>query len=405
MAETMVVVGAGQAGQSVIETLRKDGFAGRIVLIGEEPVAPYQRPPLSKKYLLGEMALERLFFRAPAFYNDQTIETRFGVAVEAIDRAQKTVRLVGGEAIAYDKLALTTGSRPRLLPEAAGGGLTGVYPVRSLADVDAMAAEFEPKRRVLIIGGGYIGLEAAAVAASRGLSVTVIELAERILARVAAEETSAYFMRLHQGYGVDMRVGVGLEALEGDASGRVQAARLSTGERLEIDFAVVGIGILPNMELAQDAGLTVENGIAVDAAARTSDPDIVSAGDCASFPYRSGRIRLESVQNAIDQGAAAAKTMFGQDVSYAPTPWFWSDQYDVKLQIAGLSQGFDRTVVRPGDAEGQQSIWYYRGETLLAVDAMNQPKPYMFAKRWLEQGVSPDPAKVADPAVALKGLV
>ncbi|MEO1611533.1 MAG: FAD-dependent oxidoreductase [Pseudomonadota bacterium] len=402
MADRIVIVGAGQAGAAMAAKLRALGCEGPLTLIGEEAAPPYQRPPLSKKYLLGEMEEARLYLRPQEFYADQGIELKTGVAVQSIDRAAGEVVMSDGERIAYDKLALTTGSRPRLLPAAIGGDLGRVFPVRSLADVDAMAPEFQAGRRVLIVGGGYIGLEAAAVAAARGLDVTVVEMAERILQRVASEATSDYFRDLHRSHGVNLLENTGLERLSGGAD--VERAVLTNGETVGVDFVLVGVGILPNQELAEAAGLTIDNGIAVDGTGATSDPAIFSAGDCASFPYEGRRIRLESVQNAIDQAEAAAAAMLGEAVDYAPTPWFWSDQYDVKLQIAGLNQGHDRVVARPGEG-GALSIWYYKGERLLAVDAMNDPRAYMVGKRLIEGEISPAPEEVADPAVELKSLM
>ncbi|MBX2855079.1 MAG: FAD-dependent oxidoreductase [Rhodobacteraceae bacterium] len=401
----IVVVGGGQAGQSWIEALRGAGYEGRLVLIGEEPIQPYQRPPLSKKYLLGEMALERLFFRPPNYYRDMEVETRWGTRLTGIDPNAKSITLDGDESLVYAKLGLATGARPRLLPEAIGGAAPGVYPARTIADIDAMTSEFIEGRRVAVIGGGYIGLEAAAVAAQRGLKVTVVEMAARLLSRVAPPETAAYFHALHTNHGVDIRCGVGLERFELGPNGRVARAVLSDGTALEVDFVLVGVGVSPNVEAAESAGLAVENGIVVDAQGRTSDPHIYAAGDCAFFPYGEGRIRLESVQNAIDQAAVAACAMMGAGETYAPTPWFWSDQYNVKLQIAGLSTGVDHVVTRPGRTPESQSVWCFQGERLLAVDAMNDPRAYMTAKRWLEAGVSPDPARVADPEADLKTLI
>jgi 3-phenylpropionate/trans-cinnamate dioxygenase ferredoxin reductase subunit len=398
----IVIIGAGQAGSSLAARLRKEGHAGAVTLIGAEPEPPYQRPPLSKKYLLGEMEVERLYIRPPSFYEENAITLRLGVAVEAVDAAAKTVRLADGSTLAYDRLAFTTGARPHLLPAAIGGALGGVYPVRTLADVDAMAAEFAPGRRVLIVGGGYIGLEAAAVAASRGVQVTLVEMADRILQRVACPETSAFFRDLHAGHRVDIREGVGLKRLTG--TGRVTGAELADGAALDIDFALVGIGVAPDTALAEAAGAEIDNGIAVDAHCATTLPDIYAAGDCASFPWRGRRIRLESVQNAIDQAECAALNMMGRPTEYAPSPWFWSDQYDVKLQIAGLNTGYNRIVARPGAREGAVSHWYYRGAALLAVDAMNDPRAYMTGKRWLEAGHSPDPDALADPEADLKTL-
>ncbi|WP_340107170.1 NAD(P)/FAD-dependent oxidoreductase [Pikeienuella sp. HZG-20] len=402
MKQRIVIIGGGQAGAAMAAKLRALGHQGPLTLVCEEPAPPYQRPPLSKKYLLGEMEEARLYLRPAEYYADQKIALLTGLAAARIDRTAREVTLSDGRTLAYDRLALTTGARPRLLPATIGGALGGVYPVRTLGDVDAMAAEFRAGARVLIVGGGYIGLEAAAVAALRGLRVTLIELADRILQRVAAPETSAYFRALHQRHGVAIREGVALERLEG--ADRVTRAALSTGETLDIDFALVGVGVLPNQELAAAAGLMVGDGIEVDAAGRTSDPAIFAAGDCASFPYGGQRVRLECVQNAIDQAEAAAAAMLGEAVSYAPTPWFWSDQYDVKLQIAGLNRGYERTFLRPG-ANGAQSVWYYRGDRLIAVDAMNDPRAYMVGKRLIEAGKSPPPEMASDPAVEVKSLL
>lgn len=398
----IIVVGAGQAGASLVAKLRNEGFEGQITLIGEETAPPYQRPPLSKAYLLGEMELERLYLRPESFYADQNITLRLGASVSAIDPAAKTLT-VDGEVLAYDQLALTTGSTPRRLPAAIGGALDGVYVVRGLPDVDAMEPEFAEGRRVLIIGGGYIGLEAAAVAAKKGLKVTLVEMADRILQRVASPQTSDYFRALHKAHGVTILEGTGLTCLTGE--GRVTGAELSDGTRLEIDFALVGVGIAPATALAEAAGLTLDNGIKTDAHGRSSDPSIWAAGDCASFPYRGARIRLESVPNAIDQAEIVAQNMLGKGIDYMAKPWFWSDQYDVKLQIAGLNTGYDSVITRTGDKAGAVSFWYYQGKTLLAVDAANDPRAYMIGKRLIEAGKSPAPEAVADPATELKSLM
>ena len=400
--EHFVVVGAGQAGQSLCAKLRALGFEGRITLIGEETAPPYQRPPLSKAYLLGDMPLERLYLRPLEFYDDQKIELRLGAPVSAIDPAAKTIT-IGDDVVAYDKLALTTGSIPRQLPAAIGGTLDGVFTVRTLADVDAMAPEFQKGRRVLIIGGGYIGLEAAAVAAKRGLDVTLVEMADRILQRVASEDTSAYFADLHARHGVKILTGVGLQQLNGQS--HVAGATLTDGTELDADFVIVGVGIAPAQGLAEAAGLSIENGIKVDRFSCTSDPSIFSAGDCASFPAGGAKMRLESVGNAIDQAENAAANMLGHDVEYVPKPWFWSDQYDVKLQIAGLGAGHDETVTRPTDEAGAQSIWYFKGDQLMAVDAMNDPRAYMVGKRLIEAGLTAPKAAISDPSFELKALL
>lgn len=395
----IVVIGAGQAAASLVARLRAKDFDGPITLVGDEPVLPYQRPPLSKKYLTGEMELDRLYLRPESYYADQKISLRLGTPARDIDRAAKTIR-IGEETLAYDKLVLATGSCPRHLPASIGGDLKGVYVVRTLADVDAMAHEFTEGRRALIVGGGYIGLEAASVAANRGLKVTLLEAADRILQRVAAPQTSDFFRTLHQQNGVDIREGVGLERLAGEA--RVDHALTSTGDRIDVDFVIVGIGILPETRLAEAAGLDIDNGIVVDAFAQTSDPDILAAGDCTSFPHGDGRLRLESVPNAIDQGEAAADTILGTPTPYVARPWFWSDQYDTKLQIAGLNTGYDRIAIR--DSGGPISFWYFRGSKLLAVDAANDPRSYMMGKRWIESGKSPAIADIENPETELKKL-
>ncbi len=398
----IVVIGAGQAGASLSAKLRNLGFDGQITLIGSEPSPPYQRPPLSKAYLLGDMALERLYLRPESFYAESDITLRLSTEVDAINCAAQTLT-IESETMSYDMLALTTGSTPRRLPAAIGGALDGVFTVRTLNDVDAMAPKFADGAHVLIIGGGYIGLEAAAVAAKKGLKVTLVEMADRILQRVAAPETSDYFRALHTSHGVNILEGIGLDRLIGDT--RVTGARLSDGTTLDVDFAIVGVGIMPETGLAEAAGLTLDNGIKTDAQGRTSDPHIWAAGDCASFPYRGARIRLESVPNAIDQAECVAENMLGAGKNYIAKPWFWSDQYDVKLQIAGLNAGYTHVITRPGDKPSSTSFWYYAGDTLLAVDAMNDARAYMIGKRLIEAGKTPDPAAVADPATDLKSLL
>jgi 3-phenylpropionate/trans-cinnamate dioxygenase ferredoxin reductase subunit len=396
----IVIIGAGQAGASLAIKLRALGYKGDVTLVGEEKFPPYQRPPLSKKYLLGDMALDRLYLRPRDFYTEQLISLRLGARVTAINPTAKTIS-IGDETLSYDHLALTTGSTPRLLPAAIGGRLNGVFAVRSLADVGAMQPAFESGGHVLIIGGGYIGLEAAAVAAAKGLKVTLVEMADRILQRVACAETSDYFRTLHQSHGVTILEGVGLERLTGE--GYVNRAILSNGEALEIDFAIVGVGILPGTGLAEAAGLTLNNGIETNSHSETSIPNIWAAGDCASFPYQGDRIRLESVPNAIDQAEIVAANMLGAGKDYVATPWFWSDQYEVKLQIAGLNTGFTDVVVR--DSSATRSHWYYKSGALLAVDAMNDPRAYMVAKRLIEAGKSVDPSIAADPQSDLKALL
>ena len=398
----VVVIGAGQAGSSLVVKLRAIGFDGDITLIGAESAPPYQRPPLSKKYLLGNMALERLFLKPAAFYGENGIDLRTGLPVTKLDAAANTVE-VGDAVLSYDTLVFTTGSSPRYLPAAIGGQLKGVHVVRGLSDVEAMAPEFIEDRHVLIVGGGYIGLEAAAVAATKGLKVTLVEMGERILQRVACSQTSDYFRALHSAKGVEVLEGVGLDHLIGED--RVTGARLTDGTELKIDFAIVGVGIVPEVILAEAAGVSIENGIRTDAMGRTSLPDIWAAGDCASFPFQGRRIRLESVSNAIDQAEIVAANIMGAEKEYIAKPWFWSDQFDVKLQIAGLNTGYDHVITRTGDKEGMVSFWYFRGDQLLAVDAMNDPRGYMIGKRIIEAGKTVSRDAVGNPDTDLKSLM
>ncbi|KPP86178.1 MAG: ferredoxin--NAD+ reductase [Rhodobacteraceae bacterium HLUCCA08] len=397
-----IVVGGGQAAASLVARLRSDGFDGAITLVCAEPVPPYQRPPLSKAYLLGEMEQARLYLRPEAWYVENDITLRLGTRCVGIDPEARTVMLQGEELLSYDELALTTGSHPRLLPAAIGGDLEGVHAMRDLRDADTLAPQMRPGRRLLVIGGGYIGLEAAAVAAKKGLQVTLIEMADRILQRVACPETSAFFRDLHRAHGVDIREGLGLTRLTG--TDHVSGAELSDGSTLEVDFAVVGIGIAPATILADSAGIVCDNGIATDAQGRTSAPHVWAAGDCASFPHGGGRIRLESVGNAIDQAEIVARNMMGGDLAYDARPWFWSDQYECKLQIAGLNTGYDTVHVKRGEGAAV-SHWYYRGDQLLAVDAMNDARTYMVAKRLIEMGKSPAPSVVLDPETNMKALL
>lgn len=397
----IVVIGAGQAGASLVAKLRVSGYDRPITLVGDEPVPPYQRPPLSKAYLLGKIPKDRLFLRPAAFYDDHAITLKLGTAVSEIDPVLRHVR-VGDDLLPYDQLALTTGSIARQLPVQIGGRLDGVHCVRSIRDVEAMAPRFERARHVLIVGGGYIGLEAAAASAERGLAVTLVEMGPRILQRVACAETSDYFRALHTTNGVDIREGVGLVRLYGDD--RVRGAELTDGTRIDADFVIVGIGIDPEIRLAEAAGIALDNGIATDAFGATSIAGIWAAGDCVSFPYQGTRLRLESVQNAIDQAECVAENMLGAGKPYVPHPWFWSDQYDVKLQIAGLSTGYRQVVVRQ-PSTGPRSHWYFRDDVLLAVDAINDPRSFMIAKRALKEGTPIDPVVVADPSADLKSKI
>lgn len=401
--EKVIIVGGGQAAASLAHKMRSLGFDGALTMMCEEKTPPYQRPPLSKKYLLGEMALERLYLRPEHYYVEQNITLHLGERVNAIDRQNNEIITEKGQ-YAYDRLVLATGSTPRLLPAHLGGTLENVFSVRDLKDADSLAPHMKEGKRLLIIGGGYIGLEAAAVAAARGMDVTLIEMSERILQRVAAPQTSDYFRSLHQSHGVTIKEQTGLTRLLGQ-NGQVVGAELSDGSTLEIDLAILGIGITPATNLAQDCGLAFENGIRVDALGRSSDPNIWAAGDCCSFPYKDGYLRLESVPNAIDQAEVIAQNILGAEIAYIPKPWFWSDQYDVKLQIAGLNTGYDKIIERKNPTLLSQSFWYYAQDTLIAVDAMNDPRAYMVAKKLIESGLTPDPALVEDASSNLKDLL
>jgi 3-phenylpropionate/trans-cinnamate dioxygenase ferredoxin reductase subunit len=400
----LVIIGAGQAGFAMAAKLRALKDTRPITILGAEDVLPYQRPPLTKKYLLGEMSFDRLLFRPEQWFTDNDVEIHLSTWVEQIKRDKKQVVLQDGSTIDYGTLALTTGSTPRGLPAAIGGDLEGVYVARDKRDADLLAAEMRPGRRVLIIGGGYIGLEAAAVARHLGLEVTVIEMADRILQRVAAKETADIMRVIHEEHDVQIREKTGLKHLIG-RDGKLVGAELSDGSIIDIDFAIVGIGVTPNDQLAKESGLEVANGIVVDEFARTSDPSIFAAGDCAALPWQGGRIRLESVQNAVDQADAAAAVIAGGNAPYEPKPWFWSDQYDVKLQIAGFNLGYDETLLRPGAREGAHSIWYFKSGKFIAVDAINDAKAYVSGKKMLELGINPDKSILADGSSDLKQLL
>ena len=394
----IVIIGGGQAAASVAAKARALGYAGDVTILGEEAIAPYQRPPLSKAYLLGDMPLDRLTLRGDDFWAGQGITLRTGVRVDAIDPALKQVRF-GDEVLTYDDLVLCTGAPPRRLPAAMGGDLAGVYTVRTLADVDQMKHEFTAGARLVVIGGGYIGLEAAAVARKLGLEVTLIEAAPRILGRVAAQATADAIRALHQSHGVTILEGMGIARLTGE--GRVSGVELADGRAIAADFVIVGIGVLPAVDLAEAAGIMIENGIAVDDMCRTSAPHIWAAGDCASIMFEGARIRIESVGNAVDMGELVAENILGAGKVYAPKAWFWSDQFDTKLQIAGLNIGYDEVVTR--DAEGT-SIWYFRNGQLIAVDALNAPRAYMIGKRLIEGGKQITPAQIRETD-DLKGLM
>ncbi|TIX87278.1 FAD-dependent oxidoreductase [Rhizobium sp. P44RR-XXIV] len=400
----LVIVGAGQAAFAAAAKLRALKDDRPITIIGAEDVLPYQRPPLSKKYLLGDMSFDRLLFRPEQWYADNRVEFHLSTWVEEIRRERKQVLLHDGTVLDYGTLLLATGSTPRQLPAAIGGTLKGVHVMRDKRDADHLAEAMLPGRRVLIIGGGYIGLEAAAVARHRGMEVTLIEMADRILQRTAARETADIIRAIHQAHDVVIREKTGLDHLIG-RDGQVTAARLSDGTVVDVDCVIVGIGVVPNDQLADVAGLEVKNGIVVDEFGRTSDPSIFAAGDCASLPWQEGRIRFESVQNAVDQAEAIALVIAGGDAAYRPKPWFWSDQYDVKLQIAGFNLGYDQTLLRADGRKGTHSVWYFKSGAFVSVDAINDATAYIVGRKMLELGINPDKGVLADPNSDLKQLL
>jgi 3-phenylpropionate/trans-cinnamate dioxygenase ferredoxin reductase subunit len=402
MTQTFVVVGASHASVQAIDTLRREGHQGAIVLVGDEPHLPYNRPPLSKKYLSAELERERLLLRSPNFYQQAHVETRLGVRVTAIDRVARRLRLSDGNEQGYDGLLLCVGSRPRLL-EVPGYDLKGIHCLRTIADVDAIRADLPVARRLVVVGAGYIGLEAAASARHLGLDVTVLEMADRPLGRVVAPQLSEFYLRRHEREGVRIHCETTVTAFEGDD--RVRAV-VCGDRRFPADIVIVGVGILPDVSLAAAAGIRCDNGVWVDEQCRTSDPNVYAAGDCTNHPSvrYDRRVRLESVDNAVEQGRTAAANMCGKQARHEHVPWFWSDQYDVKLQIAGLSQGYDATVLRGDPDSGSFALYYLEQGELLAVDAVNSPRDFMTGKRWIAEHKRPDPAKLADPACDLKSL-
>jgi 3-phenylpropionate/trans-cinnamate dioxygenase ferredoxin reductase subunit len=398
----VVIVGAGQAGFQVAASLRADGHAGPIRLIGAEAHPPYQRPPLSKGLLLGKMARERLLFRQPNFYDAQAVELQLGTTVTAIDRGGHAIMTASGERIPYDILVLATGTRIRPLP-LPGTALDGVMYLRTLDHAGELAERIERARAVVVIGGGFIGLEVAAATRMLGKPATVLEAADRLMGRVVAPVISAFYADLHRARGVALALNARIVALEG-AEGKVRQVAMADGTVHEADLVVIGIGVLPNVELAGDAGLACENGIVVDEHGRTADPQIFAAGECTSHPNRfaGGRARLESVQNAVDQAKAVAAAIRGRPAPYDEVPWFWSDQYDVKLQMVGISTGHDSQAIRGDPATGRFSVFYFREGALRAIDSVNRPGDHMTGRKLLAAGAAVSPAEAVDETFDLK---
>ena len=403
MSDHLVIVGGGQAAAQAVQSLRQQSFAGAITLLGDEPYPPYQRPPLSKKYFAGELARERLMLRPAAFYAEKGVVLELGARVEELEPAARRVRLRDGRTLAYDRLLLATGSRARALP-VPGVDLAGVHYFRTITDVDSILASLAPAARVLLVGAGYIGLEVAASARQRGFDVTVLEAAERVMSRTVSAEISAFYDACHRAAGVTIHCGAGVKAFVG--ADRVTAVETSDGRNFACDVAIVGIGIEPNVELAARAGLECSNGIIVDELARTADPNIVAAGDCTNhpLPLLERRVRLESVPNAIHQAKVAAATLLGSPSPYSEVPWFWSDQYDLKLQIAGLSTGYDEVVLRGDPATRSFAAFYLRAGQLLAVDAINSPKDFIAGKKLVAGRARIAPDVLRDPKTDLAAI-
>lgn len=401
MSERIVIIGAGQAGAQAVASLRSDGFTGDLVMIGDEAYAPYQRPPLSKTYLMGTLDRERLFLKPDAFYAEAKCELMLNASVERIDRDKKVVTLKDGITVPYDKLLIATGSRVREI-RCPGADLPGVFYLRSIADVDKLRPAFETAKNVAIVGGGYIGLEVGAVARKRGLNVTVYEALDRVMQRAVSKPISDFYDKTHRDAGVNILLNTGVEAFEGQ--GKLQSIRAG-GKSYPADVAVVGIGILPNDLLAKDAGLTVGDGIHVDPHCQTSDPNIWAAGDCTRHHGRDGNhIRLECVQNAIDQAKFASLAMMGQPRPYKEVPWFWSDQYDLKLQIAGLAWPGDQLVVRGDPAARKFAVFHLRNGAVAAVEAVNAAPEYIVGRKLIADGTHVAPERLADMAVPMKNI-
>ncbi len=401
MSQTIVIVGAGQAGAQALTSLRAEGFTGAITMVGDEPFAPYQRPPLSKAYLMGTFERDRLFLKPDAFYRESACDLILGAAVRTIDRAAKTVSLAGGRTLPYDMLLLATGTRVRPI-RCPGADLAGIHYLRSIADVDGLRPALAKGNRLAIVGGGYIGLEVAAVAAKHGLEVTVFEALDRVMARAVSRPVSGFFERAHRAAGVKLLLNTGVEAFEG--TGKLEAVRAG-GKSHPADLALVGIGVVPNMELAKAAGLPCEDGIVVDENCVTADPAIFAAGDCTWHVGREGiPLRLESVQNAIDQAKHAAYAMVGKPRPYREVPWFWSDQYDLKLQIAGLARESDRIVVRGNPAARKFAVFHLREGAVVAVEAVNAAPEYLVGRKLIADGACIAPERLADISIPMKGI-
>lgn len=403
----IVIVGAGQAADQAVHTLRRKGFTGKLAVVGEEPWLPYQRPPLSKKYLAGALERDRLVLRPEHFYTEHSVETHLGRRVQEIARETQRIRLEDGSSLPYDALLLATGSKPRPLT-VPGADLQGVHTLRTIADVERIRADLGQNQRMVIIGGGYIGLEVAATARELGLDVTVLEMADRVMNRVTCKEISSFYETEHARHGVRIIANSKVQALAGDSrTGRVKSVITDDGAEHPADLVIVGVGVTAADELAVASGIECSNGIVVDEYCRTSDPNIYAAGDCSNHPnlHYGRRLRLESVDNAFEQAASAAHNLLGAPTRHDKVPWFWSDQYDLKMIIIGLCTGYDTVILRGSTASRSFSACYLRGGELIALDSVNSPKDQMAARKLIAARARPNLDKLANPAIALKDTV
>jgi 3-phenylpropionate/trans-cinnamate dioxygenase ferredoxin reductase subunit len=400
MSETVIAIGAGHAGAQLVESLRSGGFGGKVILLGDEHHRPYERPATSKDLLNGSMDRDRVFLKREGYYREKNIDLRLGARVVAIDRAKRTVSLAAGGALSYDRLVIATGARARTL-QVPGAELDGVFYLRSLADSLAIGARLLPGRRLVVVGGGYVGLEVAASAIRLGCQVTLLEMQNHLLGRVAAPEIAAFYEKVHCEAGVDIRYGVTIDRFVGDKV--VRAVRLADGAEFEADIVVIGVGSVPNIEVAAEAGLTLDNGIAVDEFGQTSDLNIFAVGDATNHPNSllGKRLRLESVPAATGQARAAASMILGNPKPYVELPWFWSDQYDLKLQIAGLSEAGDKIVLRGDPASRHFAAFYVRKDVIVAVNAINSAKDFVGGRRLILEKRIADPVRLADPSIPL----
>lgn len=404
MSQTYAVIGAGHGAGQAAASLRQLGFEGRVVLVGEEAYPPYQRPPLSKKFLAGELDKDRTYFKPAAFYEEKQVELKLRTRAEKIDTTTKTVALSDGESLGYEKLLLCLGSQVRRIP-VPGAELPEVFYLRTIDDVLGIQANVRAGNKMIIVGGGYIGLEVASVCTKLGMQVTVLEMEERLMSRVVSPEVSKFYAEFHAAKGVEIHCGAAVSAFEGE--GKLRSVSVKDGRSFDADLAVVGIGIMPNSSLAEEAGLACDNGIVVDEYCRTSVEDVFAAGDCTNHPNAllGRRIRLESVHNALEQAKTAAHAMCGDLQEYSQVPWFWSDQYDLKLQMAGLAEGHDRTVRRGDPASGGFAVFYQRDGILIAVEAINSPREFMMGRKLIGQRAVIAPERLADLSIAMSDMV